>query len=169
MLAAIAISTAAATPSLAETAEEAVAYAFMGLEDGATYSRGKVDLSWSEVSASPAVFTGRGEGKEGAPDYMVTFTIKALSDCEYEIDLAGPPGMVPGGKALYARVTLNDVDGVTPGPQQVTIEGDGFCATGQRNPTCMKVKATDIFAPIDAEKHTRLLAQLRDEVCVAKD
>ena len=153
----------------AETPEEAVAYAFLGLADKATYSRGNVDLSWNEVSASPAIFTGHGEARGGRQSYDVTFTVTAISDCDYEIALAGPPGMVRGGKTLYARIALAKVEAIAAGPRQVTITGDGFCGTGQTNPDCVTTHATDLFATVDPDKHARLVAELREKVCAAKN
>ena len=46
----------------AETAEQTVAYAFFGLADDAVLDRGKTHLTWQEISVSPAVYTGHGEG-----------------------------------------------------------------------------------------------------------
>ena len=90
-------------PALAETAEEAVAYAFMGLADGASFKRATTTMTWTEASASPAVFDGDVDidGKAA----KVRFTVTAVDPCHYEVALEGP--MVPGGgKALYAKVDL---------------------------------------------------------------
>lgn len=150
-------------PALAETPEEAVAYAFLGLAGGAELDRGLTHLTWRAASASPAMFVGHGEG--GRRAYDVTFTVTARSDCDYEIELAGSPDMVRGGKTLYARVALRDIRAVVGGAFQVTIEGDGFCQTGASNPNCTLVHKTDIYGTLDPEKHARLVEQLQNEVC----
>jgi len=148
---------------LAETAEEAVAYAFLGLAADAELDRGRMHLTWQAVSASPAMFAGHGEGP--GRTYDVIFTVTALSDCDYEIQLAGPPEMVRGGEALYARIQLDEVAGILAGEFQVTIEGDGFCQTGESNPNCTLVHKTDIYGTLDPAKHARLVGQLQGEVC----
>jgi hypothetical protein len=147
----------------AETPEQAVAYAFLGLAADATLDRGAMHLEWHEASASPAMFVGHGEG--GGRSYDVTFTVTARSDCDYEIELAGPPGMVRGGKTLYARIALRDISGIVGGAFQVAIEGDGFCQTGATNPNCTLVHKTDVYGALDPTKHARLVEQLQ-MVCV---
>jgi hypothetical protein len=151
-------------PAAAETTEEAVAYAFFGLADAAALTRGPVHLDWHETSSSPAVFSGHGEG--GGKNYDVTFSITASGDCAFEVDLAGPPQMVRGGKTLYAKIALHDVAGITPGEFQVTINGSGYCVTRQVGPDCVPVTETDIFGALDVATHTRLVAQLRDAACL---
>ena len=153
-------------PAFAETPEEAVAYAFLGLANDATLTRSATHLIWHETSMSPAVFEGHGEGQKGA--YDVTFSVTKLADCDFEIYLAGPPSMVRGGKTLYARIALADIGGVVAGEFKVTIEGDGFCQTGQLNPNCTRVHQTDLFGTLDAAKHARLVEQLHAEVCVSE-
>lgn len=167
LLAALAITLALAAPALAETPEEAVAYAFLGLADAATLTRSATHLTWHETSISPAVFEGHGEGQKGA--YDVTFSVTKLSDCDYEIYLAGSPAMVRGGRTLYARIALADITGLVAGEFKVTIEGNGFCQTGQMNPNCTRVHETDIFGTLDGAKHARLVGELRTEVCVGPD
>jgi hypothetical protein len=110
------------------------------------------------------MFVGHGEGP--GRTYDVIFTVTALSDCDYEIQLAGAPEIVRGGEALYARIHLDEVTGILAGAFQVTIEGDGFCQTGESNPTCTLVHKTDINGTLDPAKHARLVEQLRGEVCV---
>ena len=153
-----------ASPALAETAEEAVAYAFLGLAAEPQLDRGRMHLAWQEISASPAMFVGHGEGPGRA--YDVIFTVTALSDCDYEIQLAGAPEIVRGGEALYARIHLDEVTGILAGAFQVTIEGDGFCQTGESNPNCTLVHRTDIYGTLDPAKHARLVEQLQSKVCV---
>jgi hypothetical protein len=164
ILAAVGAAFLLTAPVFAETREEAVAYVFLGLSAGAEIDRGPMHLSWRATSSSPATFFGHGEGAGRA--YDVSFTVKALSSCRYEIQLAGPLDMVPGGTALYARILLDEITGVTPGALQVGIEGDGFCQTGERNPNCTRVHKTDIFGALDPAKHTRLLEHLQSAVCV---
>lgn len=151
-------------PAAAETPEEAVAYAFFGLADAATLTRGPVHLDWHETSSSPAVFSGHGEG--GGKKYDVTFSITASGDCTFEVDLAGPPQMVHGGKTLYAKIALHDIAGITPGEFQVSINGSGYCVTRQASTDCIAVTETDIYGTLDPATHTRLVAQLRDEACL---
>lgn len=155
---------AAAPVALAETPEETIAYVFYGFASEAALDRGAMHLDWHEASSSPAVFVGHGEG--GGRAYDVTFTITALSDCEYEVQLAGPPQMIRDGKTLYARIDLAGITGVTGGEFQVTIEGDGYCQTGQLNPNCTRVRETDLYGALDRDKHLRLAGQLRTEICV---
>jgi hypothetical protein len=162
-LAALVLALPITPPALAQTAEETVAYAFYGLADNAELTHGKTHLKWLEVSASPAVFTGHGEG--GARTYDVTFTITAIDDCDYEVMLAGPPNMVRGGKALYARISLDKVDQIVGEALQVKIEGVGYCQTGALNPNCTPVHQTDIYGALDPEKHARLVAELHSVVC----
>ena len=107
-LAACALFLALGGAALAETAEEAVAYTFMGLADGATFKRATTSMSWTQASASPAAFDG--EMNIGGKAAKVRFTVTALDPCHYDIALEGP--MVPGGgTALYAKVDLTAVTG----------------------------------------------------------
>jgi hypothetical protein len=163
-LEAIVVAGLIATPGLAETAEEAVAYVFMGLADGAEIDRGPTHITWRAGSSSPAVFFGHGEAPDRA--YDVTFTVTALSPCRYEVHLAGPPEIVPGGTALYARILLDDITEVTPDDDRVAINGDGFCQTSDSNPNCLRGSNTDVFGAIDPIKHTRLFEHLQRNFCV---
>lgn len=151
----------------AETAEEAVAYAFMGLADGATFKRATTSMSWTEASSSPAVFDG--DMTIGDESAKARFTVTAVDPCHYEVSLEGP--MVPGGgKALYARVDLTAVAGVTPAADaiRVEIEGEGFCETGRSNPDCMGMNQSDLFGFVDAKRHADTLAFIRANVCPAE-
>jgi hypothetical protein len=163
---AVAAACLTAGAALAETAEEAVAYAFLGLAAGAELDRGRMHLAWQAVSASPAMFVGHGEGP--GRTYDVVFTVTALSDCDYEIHLAGPPEIVRSGEALYARIHLDEVTRILAGAFQVTIEGDGFCQTGESNPNCTLVHKTDIYGRLDPAKHARLVERLQNKVCVKR-
>src|SRR5690606_13309119 len=77
--------------ALAQTAEEAVAYGFMGLADGATFERATTTMSWREASTSPAVFDG--DADIGGKRAKIQFTVTAIDPCRYEVALEGP--MVP--------------------------------------------------------------------------
>lgn len=152
----------------AETAEEAVAYTFMGLADGARLERATTTLEWTAASTSPAVFDG--DASIGGKPAKVQFTVTAIDPCHYEVMLQGP--MVPGGgKALYAKVDLTAVNGITPSADALHVEvtGSGFCETGRTNPNCMVVNQSDLFGFVEAERHARLVAFLRDDICPAKE
>lgn len=153
-------------PVLAETPEEAVAYAFFGLEAGGELTRGPMHLTWRQAADSPAVFVGHGEGGRV---YDVTFTIIATGTCTYEVQLAGPPEMVRGGKALYAQIDLAQIESIASEGFYSTFEGDGFCQTGERNPNCTVVHRTDLFGALNSEKHARLVAELDGKVCPATE
>jgi hypothetical protein len=157
---------ALAGTAVAETAEEAVAYVFMGLADGASFKRATTTLNWTEASPSPAVFDG--DMTIGERAAKVRFTVTALDPCHYEVSLEGPM-VLAGGKALYARIDLTGVSGVTPAADAISveIEGDGFCETGQKNPACMKMNESDLFGYIDAKRHADAVAFIRSSVCPA--
>lgn len=146
-----------------ETPEEAVAYAFYGLTDDAQLTHGSVKLEWQEISASPAMFTGHGESPSRR--YDVTLTVTAKSDCDFEVQIAGPPNLVRGGKALYAQISLDKVDGIAAEPLAVQIDGSGYCQTGSLNPECIAVHKTDLFGALDPQKHARLVARLHADIC----
>jgi hypothetical protein len=156
---------AVAGPAAAETAEEAVAYVFLGLADGGTLVRGPTTMKWVEAGGSPAVFDSDATVK-GKPA-KIRFTVKANDPCTYEIILEGPPKMVPGQKRLFAKVNLKDVAGVTITPDgfHQTVTGKGFCETGITNPDCLQMEEHDLFGPVDAERHKKSLAFLATEVC----
>lgn len=157
---ALAVAVMAPLAAAAETPEEAVAYAFFGLESGGELTRGSMNLTWRQASSSPAVFVGHGEG--GGRAYDVTFTITASGEdgCGFEVQLAGPPGMVRGGKTLYAEIALDRVTSIASEGFYSTFEGDGFCQTGEMNPNCTVVHRTDLFGALDPDKHTRLVGEL---------
>jgi hypothetical protein len=154
---------AGSLPAWAETPEEAVAYAFLGLAGDAVLDRGQTHLTWRKASDSPAVFLGHGEG--GGKTYDVTFTVTAIDDCDFEIQLAGPPQMVRDGKALFAQIDLREITSIAIGEFQTMIEGDGYCQTGALNPNCTVVHSPDIFGKLDAGKHARLVGQLPIAAC----
>jgi hypothetical protein len=164
ILAAILASALWALPAAAETREQAVAYAFLGLADNAVLDRGPVHLTWKEVSSSPAVFQGHGEG--GNKNYDVRFSVSAAGDCDYEIKLSGAPNVVRGGEALFAKISLEEITAVAPGKFQVTVTGDGYCQTGSLNPNCTVVHNVDIFGALDAGKHAAMVEQVRTAACI---
>lgn len=167
LAAALVLSALAAGPGRAETPEEAVAYAFMGLADGASLVRGQTTMSWKETGASPATFES--ESSTAGRKYQIRFTVTAEDPCTYQIVLEGPRTVVPTGKAVYARVDLARVTGVTVTDHAVKayVAGDGFCETGSMNPTCMKLDTSDLFGAVDIEKHKATVAFL-GTVCPAR-
>jgi hypothetical protein len=167
LIAALAATILVPAAGRAQTKEEAVAYAFLGLADNATLSRATTTMSWKETSNSPAVFEG--DGNTNGHKYHITFTVAASSDCDYEITLEGPPQMVRQGKALFAKIDLRKINGVSVAEHAVksSISGDGFCETGPVNPACMFVDATDLFGSVDLDRHKTTVDFIRNEVCDA--
>jgi hypothetical protein len=166
-LAASVLVVASAGSAVAQTAEEAVAYVFMGLADGASFKRATTTMTWTEASASPAVFDGDVDidGKAA----KVRFTVTAFDPCHYEVALEGP--MVPGGgRAVYAKVDLSAVTGVAVASDAIRVEiaGNGFCETGRTNSECMTVAQSDLFGFVDAKRHADALAFIRADVCPAE-
>jgi hypothetical protein len=152
--------------ALAETAEEAVAYGFMGLADGASFERATTTMNWKEASASPAVFDG--DADIGGKPAKIRFTVTAIDPCHYEVALEGP--MVPGGgRRLYARIDLTAIDTVSVADDGIHIDvaGGGFCETGQNNAECMMMSQSDLFGFVEAGRHADLLAFIRSDVCPA--
>jgi len=166
LAAAFVASALAAGPGRAETPEEAVAYVFMGLADGATLARGQTTMSWKETGASPATFES--QSSTAGRTYQIRFTVTAENPCAYQVILEGPRSVVPTGKAVYARVDLAKVTGVTVTDHAIKayVAGDGFCETGSMNPTCMKLDTSDLFGSVDVEKHKAAVAFL-GTVCPA--
>jgi hypothetical protein len=167
-LLAAAMLASASAPALAQTKEEAVAYAFLGLADEATLTRGKTTMSWRENASSPATFEG--DAIIGGKRTKLRFTVSATDACDYEIVLEGPPNIVPGTKRLFARIDLRKVTaiGITADGFKATVGGHGLCETGSRNPTCMEVDTFDLFGSVDPKKHGDTVAFIRDSVCAAK-
>lgn len=154
-----------APPAAAQTAEEAVAYAFLGLADGATIERSGTTMSWVETADAPATFDG--DAVIGGHRSKIRFIVTAVGDCRYEITLEGPANLVPGGNRLFARVALQDIADVTIANDgyKSAIEGIGFCETGQRNPACMTVHSVDLFGSVDSDRHRAAVEFLRNDVC----
>src|SRR5947209_14136711 len=88
----------------AQTPEEAIAYVFLGLADGAKLERGMSSMTWKETGSSPATYDGvwTRNGHANA----ISFVVTATNDCDYVVHIAGPPNIVHGGSALYARVEM---------------------------------------------------------------
>jgi len=153
------------SPASAETAEEAVAYVFVGLADGAALERDGTTMKWVEVASSPATFDGKVD--IGGRRADIRFIVTAVEDCQYEITLEGPSALVPGGNRLFARVALTEIADVTvePGGYKAAVDGIGFCETAQTNPSCLTVREADLFGVVDAERHRHSVDFLRNEVC----
>src|SRR5258706_3262054 len=96
----------------AQTAEEAIAYVFMGLADGAKLERGKSTMTWKETGSSPATYEGVWTVNGHVNN--ISFAVTASNDCDYVVRIAGPPAIVPSGTSLYARVELKKVIGISP-------------------------------------------------------
>jgi hypothetical protein len=155
----------AALPAVAETAEEAVGYAFLGLADGGGLVRGTTTMKWTEAGGSPAVFDGD-TMIQGHP-VKIKFTVTALNPCDYDITLEGPPGIVPGQKRLFGKVALKDVTGIAIAADgfHASVAGSGYCETGRTNPDCLRMDSHDLFGSVDGERHKAALAFLQT-VCV---
>jgi len=166
-LAVLVASLAGTVTAHAQTAEEAVAYVFLGVAEGAKIVRGQTTMTWTETATSPATFAG--DVDISGKSYKIGFTVKGIDDCHYEITLDGPPQLVRGGSALYARVDLHDVGEVTivGDALHVAIKGTGFCETGTKNPTCMVIDTTDLYGGVDAARHKAAGEFLKSEVCKA--
>ncbi len=158
--------TIAATPAFADTAEQAVAYAFLGLADGASLQRATTTMNWKESNTSPATYDG--DANIAGHAVKVRFTVTAVDKCHYEVTIEGP--MVPTGKTLYARVDLSKVTGVTVADHafQAAVSGHGFCETGQTNPNCVEVDQSDLFGFVDVKRHQDTLAFIRESVCAVE-
>lgn len=159
----------AVAPAAAQTAEEAVAYVFLGLADGASLERATTTTNWVETSASPATFDG--DIVISGRSSKIRFIVKALEDCSYEITVEGPETLVPGGNRLFARVALGDLSNIAIDADgyRSTFDGGGFCETGPRNANCMPVQTIDLFGTVDATRHHDAIAYLRDEVCTGEN
>jgi hypothetical protein len=152
-------------PAVAQTAEEAVAYAFLGLADGATLSRGQTQMSWKEAGTSPATFEG--EAVIGGKPARLRFIVTKVDECHYEVTLEGPANLVPGSTRLYAQVSLGEVDGLTvqSGGLKADVTGSGFCETGPVNRACMAMSNPDLFGAVDPARHKANVDYLKSEVC----
>lgn len=156
-------------PAAAQTAEEAVAYVFLGLADGAKIVRKTTTMSWKESAGSPAVFEG--EGNTDGHAYNLKFTITAEANpCDYTITLEGPKEMVPGMKRLFAKVDFTKIDGVAISSDgfKAAVTGSGFCETGRTNPDCNGKEDPDLFGSVDLDRHSAAIQFIKTEICTTK-
>jgi hypothetical protein len=156
-------------PAAAQTAEEAVAYIFLGLADGAKIVRGTTTMSWKESGGSPAVFEG--DGNTAGHAYNLKFTITAEPDpCDYTITLEGPEDMVPQMKRLFAKVDFTRIDGVAISSDgfKAAVTGAGFCETGRVNPDCNWKDDPDLFGSVDLDRHSAAMQFIRTGVCTVR-
>jgi hypothetical protein len=135
--------------ALAQTPEEAVANAFLGVSDGSSLVRGKTTMNWKETKIDPATFEGdvSVSGRKGT----LRFIVRGTDKCHYEITIEGPAAFVPGNSRLYGRVSMSEIDGVKVSSDgfKAAITGSGFCETGPTNPACVSVDAPDLFGSLD--------------------
>jgi hypothetical protein len=136
-------------PALAQTAEEAVAYAFLGVGDGATLKRATTTMSWKETGKEPTTFEG--DVDVGGRKATLRFIVHATDKCHYEITIEGPVSFVPGNSRLYGRVSMSEITGVKLSADgfKADISGAGFCETGPVNPRCVSVSGPDLFGAPD--------------------
>src|SRR5207253_4664657 len=128
-LAAVLIPLFVPVAAAAQTAEEAIAYVFLGLADGAKLERGKSQMAWKETGSSPATYDG--VWTVNGHVNKISFAVTATSDCDYIVRIAGPPAIVPSGTSLYARVELKKVTTIAPHADSAVIDvtGTGYCET----------------------------------------
>jgi hypothetical protein len=129
----------------AQTAGEAVAYAFLGIGDGATLSRGKTTMSWKQTGIDPTTFEG--DVHVGNKSGTLRFIVRGTDKCHYEITIEGPATFVPGTSRLYGRVSMGEITGVgvSDDGHKAQVAGSGFCETGPVNPACVSVDQPDLF------------------------
>jgi hypothetical protein len=136
-------------PAFAQTAGEAVAYAFLGIGDGATLKRATTTMSWKETKADPPTFEG--DINVGGRKATLRFIVRGTDKCHYEITIEGPVSFVPGNSRLYGRVSMSEITGVKLSADgfKADITGAGFCETGPVNPRCVSVNGPDLFGSPD--------------------
>lgn len=138
--------------ALAQTSEEAAAYAFFGLGDGAVLSRGKTSMSWKETKTAPATFEG--DINVGGRKGTLRLIVHSVDKCHYEVTIEGPGDFVPGGSRLYGRVSMSEITGVrlSGDGRKTEVTGSGFCATNPVNPACVSIDQSDLFGAVDPDK-----------------
>jgi hypothetical protein len=150
----------------AQTAEEAIAYVFLGLADGAKLERGTTSMTWKETGSSPATYDGVWtlKGRSNA----ISFAITATNDCDYIVRIAGPPNMVSHGGSLYARVELKKVTAIAPDSdaERIDVTGTGYCETSPENEDCRPTDRSDLFGAVEAARHQEMVQFIRTKVCV---
>jgi hypothetical protein len=152
----------------AQTAEEAIAYVFLGLADGAELDRGMSRMTWKETGSSPATYDG--VWTRNGHSNAISFSVTATDACNYVVSIAGPPQVVPRGKSLYARVDLKKVTGIAPRSDAVGIDvaGTGYCETSPENDDCRPTDISDLFGTVEAARHQDTVTFIRTKVCVAE-
>lgn len=152
----------------AQTAEEAIAYVFMGLADGARLERGRTLMTWKETGSSPATYEGVWI-LNGHPN-SISFAVTATDLCNYVIRIAGPRTIVPGGSSLYARVELKKVTEISPmaDAQRIAVTGEGYCETSPGNEDCRRTDTSDLFGTVEAAHHRELVTFVRTKVCAGQ-
>jgi len=152
----------------AQTAEEAIAYVFLGLADGAKLERGMSSMTWKETGSSPATYDGVWtlKGRSNA----ISFAVTATNDCDYVVRIAGPPNIVPRGNSLYARIEMKKVTALAPHSDAVRIDvtGTGYCETSPENEDCRPTDSSDLFGTVEAARHQEMVAFIRTKVCVGQ-
>jgi len=167
-LAALLIVAIVPVAAAAQTAEEAIAYVFMGLADGARLERGKSLMTWKETNSSPATYEG--VWTINGIVNNISFAVTATNACDYVVRIAGPPTIVPQGTSLYARVELKRVTDVAPlaDATRIGVSGDGYCETSPGNEDCRPTDTSDLFGAIETGKHQELVTFIRKTVCAGE-
>ena len=150
----------------AQTAEEAIAYVFLGLADGAKLQRGASSMSCKETNSSPATYDGvwMRNGRSTA----ISIAVTATNSCDYVVRIAGPPDLVPQGSAIYARVEMKKVTSIVPRSDAVGINltGTGYCETSPENQDCRPTDISDLFGAVEAIRHQEMVTFIRTKICV---
>ena len=150
----------------AQTAEEAIAYIFLGLADGAKLERGMSSMTWKETDSSPATYDGvwMHNGRTAA----ISIAVSATDNCDYVERIAGPPDLVPHGSALYARVEMKKITTIMPRADAVGINltGTGYCETSPENEDCRPTDISDLFGAIEPLRHQEMVNFIRTKICV---
>ncbi|MBN8996054.1 MAG: hypothetical protein J0H63_01745 [Rhizobiales bacterium] len=138
--------------AFAQSPEEAVAYAFLGIADGATLKRATTTMAWKETKTAPATFEG--DVDVGGRKATLRFIVHPTDTCHYEITIEGPVSFVPGNSRLYGRVSMGEIEsvGLSADGYKADIAGSGFCETGPVNPACVSVGGPDLFGSPDRAK-----------------
>jgi hypothetical protein len=150
----------------AQTAEEAIAYVFLGLADGAKLERGLSSMIWKETGSSPATYDG--VWMRNGRTTQISIAVTATDNCDYVVRIAGPPDLVPHGSALYARVEMNKVTSIMPRSDAVGINltGTGYCETSPENEVCRPTDISDLFGAIEPIRHQEMVTFIRTKICI---
>jgi hypothetical protein len=149
----------------ARTAEEAIAYVFLGLADGAKLQRGMSSMTWKETGSSPATYDG--VWMRNGRTTQISIAVTATNNCDYVVRIAGPPDLVPHGSALYARVEMKKVTSIVPRPDAVGINvtGTGYCETSPENEDCRPTDISDLFGAVEPIRHQETVTFIRSKIC----